>query len=521
MQIESAKPHAEKFANIGPLISDDHPWLRYGAAVLTVLAIFAARAAMAGLVGTQSPLLPFVLGIFVSAYLGGRGPALLATALSPVLATVWFTQWPHDAPPEQWLAHVMLFLVIAVLATFMMHALQVSTRDLRNSARESAALATAAEEYAQRLREADRRKDEFLAMLAHELRNPLTPIRNVAHILAKGPPDPNTVKRASGLLERQASHLTRLVDDLLEVARITRGHVILKREPVSLDSVIDMALETVQPLLDARYQQVSVSRAAEPVLVEGDGVRLSQVVANLLTNASKFSAEQSRIFVSLVGSDTQAELSVRDTGAGIEAQMLPRVFDLFRQGNQSLDRSQGGLGIGLTIVKHLVEMHGGRVTAQSPGIGQGSEFKLLLPRTPARVGEQSTPATNIGQRRRPRRVLVVEDNRDAALSLRELLTLEGHQVEVVHDGAAALSKLDEYEADLVLLDVGLPRMDGYEVANAIRSRAAQGRPRPRLIALTGYGREEDRQSAIRAGFDVHLTKPVEPASLLRVISEGS
>jgi signal transduction histidine kinase/ActR/RegA family two-component response regulator len=497
---------------IGPLLRNDAMALRYGAAIAVVLAIGGVRAVMAPLLGTQAPLLPFVLVVFVCAYLGGRGPALLASVLSPVLATIFFTDWPSGGLPLQWVAHVVFFLLIAVLSSVLMHELQKRSRAERE------ALEVAAD-HAKTLREADRRKDEFLAMLAHELRNPLAPIRNVAYVLSKGGADPATVRRAGQMIERQASHLTHLVDDLLDVARITRGVVSLHREPLSLDSVVDAALETVQPILDARRQLASVRDRDARIFVRGDSVRLCQVVANLLTNASKYSPERAHIEIVIDGSDADAIIEVRDPGAGIDPQLLPHLFDLFLQGDRTLDRAQGGLGVGLTVVKLLIGMHGGRVEAHSAGLGKGSEFRVRLPRIPAPA---ASPAPQVPDERRavrPRRILIIEDNADAADSMRALLRTEGHHIEVVYDGAAGLAKLDEFSADFVLLDIGLPRVDGFMVAHAIRERFALAARRPKLLALTGYGREEDRIAALKAGFDGHLAKPVDPRRLLRIVAD--
>jgi signal transduction histidine kinase/ActR/RegA family two-component response regulator len=497
-------------AHIGPLIPTHATALRYSAAIGVVLMIFSLRAALAPLLGLQAPLLPFLAGVLVSAYLGGRGPAILASVVTAVLATLWFTDWPHDAPPFQWVAHVTFFVLLAVLTAFIMHALQEAMlRADQNAIR--------AEASAQALRENDRRKDEFLAMLAHELRNPLTPVRNVAHILRRKPTDAATVRRASEMLERQASHLTRLVDDLLDVARITHRRIELKREILNLEDVVDRALETVQPLIESRRQLVTPTVTSSHVHVDGDVVRLCQVVSNLLTNASKYSANGQRIHIDIGGNETAATLSVRDEGQGIDAQIMPHLFELFMQGDRSLDRAQGGLGVGLTIVKHLVDMHGGRIEALSEGVGKGSEFRISLPR--ATGYPMHTPAANAPQRRvRRRRVVVVDDTVDIGESLRDVLRMEGHDVVVARDGPAALAALDYFAADVVLLDVGLPRMDGFMVAHAIRARYG-GKPRPRIIALTGYAQAEDRQSAMRSGFEYHLTKPVEPDRLLRIVAD--
>jgi len=499
-------------AYIGPLLREDAVWLRYGAAVAIVLIIAAIRALLAPLLGTQAPLLPFVLGVFAAAYLGGRGPATLASLLTPILATFWFTNWPHDAPATQWLAHVLFFLLIALLSGQLMHELQKRSRAERE------ALVIAAH-HAQALSEADRRKDEFLAMLAHELRNPLAPIRNVGYVLTKGQIDPATVRRSGQMIERQANHLSRLVDDLLDVARISRGRVVLECNAVGLDSLADAALETVRPMLNARGQTVVVRRDGERVFVFGDGVRLCQVVTNLLTNASKYSPERTSIEILIEGTAADAIIRVRDQGIGIDAQLLPFLFDPFQQGDRTLDRSQGGLGLGLTIVKLLVELHGGEVSANSPGLGKGAEFRIRLPRVSATdlVTAPSTAENNPPVR--PRRVLVIEDNVDAAESMRAVLRTEHHDVEVVHDGAAGLAMLEDFRAEIVVLDIGLPRMDGYMVAHAIRERFALVGRRPRLLALTGYGGSEDRAAALKAGFDAHLAKPVDPRALLQIVSE--
>jgi signal transduction histidine kinase/ActR/RegA family two-component response regulator len=497
-------------AYIGPLFRDDAVMLRYGAAIALVLIISVLRALLAPLLGTQAPLLPFVLAVFAAAYLGGRGPALLAAVLTPVLATVFFTSWPQDGPPMQWLAHVVFFVLIAALSSFLMHELQQRSRAEREAL-------TIAASHAHALREADRRKDDFLAMLAHELRNPLAPIRNAAYVLAKGVADSAAVRGAGLMIERQASHLTRLVDDLLDVARITRGRVVLNLEALSLDSVVESAIESVQPLFESRRQSTVVRQPAEKIFVNGDGVRLCQVVVNLLTNASKYSPARARVEIDIECTADAAIIRVRDSGCGIDSQLLPHLFELFLQGDRSLDRTQGGLGVGLTIVKLLVDMHGGSVEAHSAGLGAGSQFSIRLRRIRAPAAHGPKPPHPV-RPVRPRRILVIEDNRDAAESMRAVLRTDGHDVETVPDGAAGLAKIEEFRADIVLLDIGLPRMDGYMVAHAIRERFALAGRRPRLLALTGYGRDEDKLAALKAGFDGHLAKPVDPGHLLAVIA---
>ncbi|HVF62127.1 MAG TPA: ATP-binding protein [Thermoanaerobaculia bacterium] len=363
------------------------------------------------------------------------------------------------------------------------------------------------------LQEADRRKDEFLAILAHELRNPLAPIRNSLHILRLGARNDPTAERVTEMMERQVNHMVRLVDDLMEVSRITRGKIELRKEPVEIAAVVRSAVETSRPLIEAAGHQLTVAVPPEPLTLEGDPVRLAQVFANLLNNAAKYTDDGGRICLTVrrEGGDAIA-VSVRDTGTGISADMLPRVFELFTQVDRSAGRAQGGLGIGLTLVKSLVEMHGGSVEAHSEGPGRGSEFVVRLPLSaaPRRAGEP-------GPEERPpailalRRVLVVDDNRDAAESLAMLLKLLGSEVHVAYDGPGALEAVTSYRPSVVLLDIGMPGMDGHEVARRIRSQPEL--QDVALIAITGWGQEEDRRRSHEAGFDSHLIKPVDVGAL--------
>jgi PAS domain S-box-containing protein len=364
--------------------------------------------------------------------------------------------------------------------------------------------------------EANRRKDEFLAMLAHELRNPLAPIRNVAYVLANCPVDAATLRRNSGILERQANQLTRLVDDLLDVARITRGAIELKREALAIEKVLQIALETVQPLFAVKRQTVNSTPAAQQLRVEADAVRLSQVFANLLANAAKYSPDRALIEVSVDEADGHAVVRIRDSGIGIDKQMLPHIFDLFMQADRSLDRSQGGLGVGLTIVKSLVQMHGGQVEAHSAGVGRGSEFIVRLPLLAVSDRAATFLSPDVRAKAIPRRVLVVDDRLDAADSLAALVGTAGHVVQTAHDAASALLVLHSFPAEVIFLDIGLPGTDGYVLAQSIRERFPH--VSRRLYALTGYGREEDRELALSSGFDEHLTKPVDPEHLLGLVA---
>jgi len=360
------------------------------------------------------------------------------------------------------------------------------------------------------LREADRRKDEFLAMLAHELRNPLAPIRNSLHILNLTTRNDATLVRVGEMMERQVNHMVRLVDDLMEVSRITRGKIELKREPVEVAAFIRSAVETSRPLIEAAGHQLEIEIPPETLTLDGDGVRLTQVVANLLNNAARYTPEGGRIWLKVRREGDAIAVSVRDTGTGIAAEMLPQVFELFTQVNRSA-RTQGGLGIGLTLVKSLVEMHGGSVEARSEGLGKGAEFIVRLPFVEGRQTEQKARRVEERAVLAPRRVLVVDDNRDAADSLAMLLRLLGAEVQIVYSGAEALAVLDEFCPNVLLLDIGMPGMDGHELARRIR-RLPEYR-NVLLIAMTGWGQDEDRRRSSEAGFDYHLIKPADVGAL--------
>ena len=368
------------------------------------------------------------------------------------------------------------------------------------------------ERAAEALREADRRKDEFLAVLAHELRNPLAPICNALHILRLSAQHDPATERVGEMIERQVNHMVRLVDDLLEVSRITRGKIELRKEPLEVAAIVRSAVETSRPLIDAAGHQLAVAIPPEPLTLEGDPLRLTQVVANLLNNAAKYTDHGGQIWLGVRREESQVVISVRDTGIGIPREMLPSVFGLFTQLDRQANRSQGGLGIGLTLVKSLVEMHGGNVEVHSEGTGRGSQFVVRLP-----LAAKGRPALIQATETKPphllasRRVLVVDDNRDAAESLGMLLKLLGADVHVVENGPAAFQALTAYQPSVVLLDLGMPGMDGYEVARRIRQIPDFGGVT--LIALTGWGQEEDRRRSHEAGFDYHLIKPADVSTL--------
>jgi signal transduction histidine kinase/ActR/RegA family two-component response regulator len=363
------------------------------------------------------------------------------------------------------------------------------------------------------LRIADRRKDEFLAMLAHELRNPLAPIKTASELLSRSSLQQIPEQAAVDIVKRQVTHLTRLVDDLLDVSRITQGRIQLQRQALEIASIVTDAMESVEPLIREKGHRVSVNFNARPLYVDGDSARLVQCVTNLLTNAVKYTDHAGDIRLATRAEGPHAVISVSDNGVGIPADLMPRIFGLFVQSTRSLDRSEGGLGIGLSVVLKIVEMHGGTVSAFSAGAGQGATFEIRLPQIELPMGP---PAEHVPSRGPAKRVLVVDDNADAATSLAELLRLYGHEATAVYNAKAALESLRSFCPEIVLLDIGLPDMDGYQVARHMRDA---GKPL-RIVALTGYGQAEDIQHTRAAGFDAHLVKPVN-LDVLEQVMAGS
>ncbi len=382
-----------------------------------------------------------------------------------------------------------------------------------SSAMENARLYTA-------VQDADRRKNQFLAMLAHELRNPLAPIRNAVHIMHGGDVTLSTMHWARDVIGRQADHMGRLIDDLLDVSRIVQGKVVVKPEKLSLASLIDRSVEASAPKASGRGQELLVELPEEPIELNGDAVRLAQVLSNLINNACKFSGPGTRIILSAAFADVEVKISVKDEGAGIDPAFLPHIFDLFAQADQSLDRSQGGLGIGLTLVKHLVELHGGRVTARSDGVGKGAEMIVYLPARRVSVvpTEVDSPVARapLPSDKSPSRVLVVDDLAASAESLMMLLEMEGFEVRTASEGMAALKIAEDFRPDVVLLDIGLPGMNGFEVAHRLRTQPESCDAL--LIALTGYGEAESRTRSVQAGFDFHMVKPADVNLLLSMLA---
>jgi PAS domain S-box-containing protein len=370
--------------------------------------------------------------------------------------------------------------------------------------------------YEEALKDADRRKNEFLATLAHELRNPLAPLRNALELLHRAEGDPAVREQARGMMGRQLDQMVRLIDELLDVTRISQGKVRLRTERVGLKEVVKSALESVQPLVQAQEHELTVELPAGDVYLDADPTRLAQVISNLVNNAAKYTDRGGRIRLAAERRGGEVMISVRDTGIGIAAEHLPHLFEMFSQVSPALERSQGGLGIGLSLVRALVELHRGRVEARSEGVGRGSEFIVRLPAADGPAPREPARAPEVGNIAGKWRILAVDDNRDAADSLALMLRTMGHETRTAYDGPEALRAAAEFRPEVVLLDIGLPKMNGYEVARELRRR--EGGEGLALIALTGWGQEEDRKRALEAGFDHHLTKPVDVPALERLLA---
>jgi signal transduction histidine kinase len=389
--------------------------------------------------------------------------------------------------------------------------------ELKLATEENARLLMESRQYAEALKEADQRKDEFLATLAHELRNPLAPLRTGLQIL-KIRPGGQESEQARDMMERQLSHMVRLIDDLLDVSRVSSGKLVLKREPVTAQAVVLSAIEASRSFIEAAGHEFELHLPDEALYLDADPTRLAQVVGNLLTNAAKYTPSGGKICLHVRRDADQVVVEVTDTGEGIPAEMIPKVFELFTQVGHTLDRSQGGLGIGLALVKQLVDMHGGTVTAVSRGAGQGSTFSVRLPLDRVR----QSPGPNVDALEMEtgfprRRVLVVDDNVDAAESLSMVLKLDGHEVRAAHSGEEAMLLAKEFHPEIAFLDIGLPGLNGYDLARMIRG--ADELKDVVLVALTGWGSDEDKQKSKAAGFDYHLTKPIETSMMQEVLGQ--
>ena len=373
----------------------------------------------------------------------------------------------------------------------------------------------------ERLAEADRRKNEFLAMLAHELRNPLAPVRNAVELLRQLGPADNVLQRQREIIDRQVSHMARLLDDLLDVARVTRGMITLQTQPLEMAYVLEQAIETIRPVIESRRHRLLYQIPEGSLCVNGDFDRLIQIFGNLMSNAAKYTEEGGQILLSAALEDGNVVVRVTDTGLGIAPEVLPRIFDLFVQADRTTNRTQGGLGIGLTMVWNLIQMHHGTVEAHSQGLGKGSEFVVRLPAIAPQACAMTmkSPRHELTLRRDEspcrKRILIVDDVRDAASSLAELLELWGCKTSVANDGPQALEMVEKLSPEIILLDIGMPGMDGYEVARRIRSQRTGYRPM--LVAMTGFGQAEDKEAALAAGFDKHLLKPVDLQELENLV----
>lgn len=389
--------------------------------------------------------------------------------------------------------------------------------ELKAATEEIARLLNESQQYAAALKEADRRKDEFLATLAHELRNPLAPLRTGLQILKLKPNGPES-DQAREMMDRQLAHMVRLIDDLLDVSRVSSGKLVLRKERVTVQAVAQSAIEASRSLIEGGQHELHVALPEEPLYLEADATRLAQVIGNLLTNAAKYTPPSGRIDLTVKLAGPQIIIDVTDTGTGIPREMLPKIFELFTQVGQTLDRAQGGLGIGLALVKRLVEMHGGTVFARSEGVGKGSTFTVCLPLNPEVTSDNAERDRAAGEVARfaARRILVVDDNVDAAESLAMVLQLDGHEVQAVHGGEEAIDLATKFRPEVIFLDIGLPGLNGYDVARELRR--TPNMDKVVLVALTGWGSDEDKQKSRDAGFDFHLTKPIENAAMHEVLA---
>ena len=368
----------------------------------------------------------------------------------------------------------------------------------------------------QRLRTADVRKDEFLATLAHELRNPLAALSSASQLLARGGDNPMAHRLARDTLSRQIEHMSRLLDDLLDVSRITRGKLVLRKESAQLGELIDAAVQSVRTLVEEKHQTLTLDVAQPQAMVTVDSLRIVQVINNLLTNAAKYTDSGGQIGLFARVDPTGLVVTVRDNGIGIPPDSLPRIFGMFSQVHSALERSQGGLGIGLALAKGLVELHGGSIEAHSEGSGKGSEFTVRLPTVEPVKPPAADHVLDASWAAKPRRLLLADDNRDALVSLAMLLEMDGHEVATASDGEEALEVAARFKPDVVLLDIGMPKLNGYEVAQRLRSEYGDALT---LIAVSGWGQVEDKRRAAAAGFDHHLTKPVNPRALTGLLAE--
>lgn len=492
------------------------PGKKYLFACLSVLAAAAARFALNPLLGNDAPLLLFTLPVAVTALYAGFGPAVFATFFAGIVGAYLFVNGlGFDNFMLSDHVRVLLFFTICAIISYLGGKLVEARRETEKRAEQLAATARQLQETAEQLKAADKRKDEFISMLGHELRNPLAGISTASDVLQYVRLDEQRHAQTSEVIRRQVGHMSKLLDDLLDVARVGRGLVRLSKVPVDLIEVVNEAVAQCQAAVHRHEHRLTMELPKGPVWIEGDQTRLVQAVSNLMTNAAKYSPPRSQITVRLGCNDDQTMLEVEDSGSGISPDLLPYVFDTFVQAERKIDRSQGGLGLGLSIVKNIVHLHGGKVSAHSEGLGKGSRFCLTFPRLP---GGTQAPAAGSAESARGAalRLLVVDDNRDAAQSTGFLLTALGHAVVTEYGSKAALERAQTQVFDAMIFDIGMPDMDGYELAQRIGTIAHN--EQAVLIALTGYGKDQDVRKAREAGFALHLTKPANLAQITEVLA---
>jgi signal transduction histidine kinase len=484
--------------------------LRYGLALVFIGAAWAIRLLFFDELGTAVPYILFFPAVMLAALYGGPGPSILAATLSILVANYFWSIPPRTfdfSDPVQWTA-ALLFYGDCLLLILVARAVQ--------QARDRVAVAEAERRFAQRaeqgLRDADRRKDAFLATLSHEIRNALAPISNSLEIIQRAPPGSGTTDAAQLSVRQQVAHLNRIVDDLLDVSRITRDKLELRTAPTDVASIINLSLEACHPLASRAGHTIRLTLPTRPITVEADSMRLVQVFTNLLNNACKYTEAAGRIDVEVTEEAGEAVIAIRDNGIGIAPDMLPIIFEPFTQVDQSIARSQGGLGIGLSLARRLVEMHSGELTGHSDGLGRGSRFVVRLPATADAPAVETAPLPAAAHAASVRRILVADDNRDSADSFAKLFQLTGNEVETAYDGMEAIVAAERFRPHVALLDIGMPKVDGYEVCRRIREQP-WGKDIV-LIAHTGWG--ESRQ-VNEAGFDGYLTKPVDYAALTNLL----
>jgi signal transduction histidine kinase/CheY-like chemotaxis protein len=505
-------------------IEDRGPrWAVYGTALAAAAAATLLRILLDPVMGNRAPYGPCMIIMVFIAWRHGLGPALTTLGVGLALARFLFEEprWTFAAISGADNAPLVISLLLGVTTALLCESLRIA-------ARFQASLA-------QQAREADARKDEFLATLSHELRNPLAPVRLALYQLEHIAPNDPRAAELHAMIDRQMDYMVRLVNDLLDVSRITRGKVELQLERVSLNEVVGAAVSLVRPLMEAKEHDLRVALPPVEVFLQADPVRLTQALANLLNNAAKYTQDRGRIWLNVALDGKQAFIRVRDTGIGIAPDMLQRIFDLFQQGHAAIEYSQGGLGVGLTLARNLVEMHGGRLEVASPGVGLGSEFSIRMPivatgapvpaaspaavpaSSPAAVPAASPAAVPAAVPRGPLRILVVEDSVAIAQTMADVLRLWNHTVEICQDAFCALDAVPRFRPDVILTDLGLPRMNGYDLAREIhRMPGLQGLP---MIAISGYGQPKDREQSKAAGFLRHLVKPIAATDLEKALAE--